>query len=49
MNRAAFVNSEVTCKLPPWTLHDKVLICAIYVSSAVTTVTALVLLWRSFA
>lgn len=44
----AFAHSEITCELPPWTLHDKLLICAIYVSSAVTAVAALVLLVRSF-
>jgi hypothetical protein len=44
----AFVNSEISCRLPPLALADKVLMVLAYLGSATATVTALVLLYRSF-
>jgi hypothetical protein len=44
-----FYNSEITCRLPPLALADKVLMVLSYLGSAVTTITALVLLWRGLS
>jgi len=43
-----FQTSEITCRLPPLELTDKVLMVLAYLGSAVTVITALTILVRSF-
>jgi hypothetical protein len=45
----AFYNSEITCRLPPLALADKVLMVLAYLGSAVTTIAALVLAYQAIA
>ena len=44
-----FQTSEITCRLPPLELTDKVLMVLAYLGSAVTVIAAMALLWTSFA
>jgi hypothetical protein len=43
-----YMNSEVTCRLPPMTRFERLLMVTLYASSAATVITVAVLLWRSF-
>jgi len=44
-----FQTSEITCRLPPLELTDKVLMVLAYLCSSVTVIAAVALLWTSFA
>jgi len=39
-----FINSEITCRLPPLSVFDRVLMVLVYTGSAVTVTAALTLL-----